>query len=409
MDTAGRYAELGVDVQKAIETLKTLQISLHCWQGDDVGGFEQLNSPLGGGIQVTGNFRGKAETPQQLRDDLNKVYSMLPGRHRLNLHAIYGDFTGKTADRDKINPEHFQSWADWSMEQNVAIDFNPTCFSHPLAADGFTLSSKDKKVRDFWVRHVKKSREIAAFFAKNQKNPSVNNIWIPDGFKDRPADLYGHRCILTESLDEIFQDDFSQIRDAVEPKLFGIGSESSVIGSFEFYLGYALTRNKMICLDMGHFHPTESVADKISAILQYQNELLLHVSRPVRWDSDHVVILNDDLYSLALELIRSDALNKAWIGLDFFDGSINRIGAWVIGARSTLKAVLFALLEPRKLLIEYEESKNYYARMALMEEIKTLPFGEIWNQYCESAFVPTDRDLIQEVEHYEHEVLSKRS
>jgi L-rhamnose isomerase len=405
------YRELGVDVDAALDILKKQALSIHCWQGDDVGGFERAGAELeGGGIQVTGNYHGKARNLAELRADLEKAYSLIPGRHRLNLHASYGDFGGEFVDRDKIEPKHFDSWIEWGAKHGIHIDFNATLFSHTKADEGFTLSSKDPEIRNFWIEHVKRARKIAAYIGEKQGSPCIHNIWIPDGSKDIPVDRYGHRKILVESLDEIMGLDLSkdQVRDAVESKLFGIGSESFVVGSHEFYLGYSLTRNTLLCLDMGHFHLTESVADKISSFFQFQDELLLHVSRPVRWDSDHVVILNDDLRALMEELVRSDALGKTHIGLDFFDATINRIGAYALGSRSALKGLLAALLEPRKLLKDYDEAGNYFARLALLEEAKLLPMGAVWDEYCRAAGVPTDRELIDEVMKYEHDVLSRR-
>lgn len=406
-----QYAEIGVDVKSAIEKLKKINLSIHCWQGDDVGGFETADSELsGGGIQVTGNYPGKARNIEELRLDLEKVYSLIPGEHRLNLHAIYGDFNGEKVDRDQIEPKHFKSWVEWAKKNNVKLDFNASCFSHPMADSGFTLSSKDKKVRDFWIEHVKRAREITAYFGREQGSPSVHNLWIPDGAKDNIVGRMDHRTILKDALDEVFslELDDKEIKDAVECKLFGIGSESFVVGSHEFYMGYALTRNKMLCLDLGHFHPTESIADKVSSLYQYLDEMLLHVSRPVRWDSDHVVTLNDDIYNLMLELVRSGKINNTYIGLDFFDGTLNRIGAWSVGSRASLKGILFALLEPKKMLTDFEEGGNNFARLALLEEVKTKPFGIIWDMYCKEMNVPTDRELIDNVLKYESSVLAGR-
>jgi len=406
-----QYAEIGVDVDSAISRLKEISLSVHCWQGDDVGGFESPDATLsGGGIQVTGNYPGKAGNPDELKKDLEKMYSLLPGRHRLNLHAIYGDFEGKKVDRNQIETRHFKSWADWGKDQGIKLDFNASCFSHPMAESGFTLSSKNKEVRDFWIDHVKRSREITAFFGREQGSPSVHNLWIADGAKDNVVCRMDHRTILKNTLDEIFSLELSdrEIRDAVECKLFGIGSEAYVVGSHEFYMGYALTRNKLLCLDMGHFHPTESIADKISSVYQYLDEILLHVSRPVRWDSDHVVTLNDDVYSLMQELVRSGKISNTYIGLDFFDGTLNRIGAWAVGARASLKGILFALLEPYAQLKSYEEEGNNFARLALLEESKTKPFGIIWDQYCRDMGTLTDRQMINDVLEYEKTVLSGR-
>jgi len=408
-----RYAELGVDVDAALENLSQISLSIHCWQGDDVGGFERPDSGLsGGGIQVTGNYPGKARNVDELRMDLKQVYSLIPGKHRLNLHAIYGDFGGKYVDRDQIAPEHFKGWIEWAKENDLKIDFNSTCFSHPMAHSGFTLSSKDKSIRDFWIEHVKKAREISAFIGKEQNGPCIHNLWIPDGSKDIPIDRFGHRKLLKESLDEIFEVEYdkSEIKDALESKLFGIGSEAFVVGSHEFYLGYALTHGKMICLDLGHFHPTELVADKISSILQFSDELMLHVSRGVRWDSDHVVILNDDIRYLCEEIVRSGNINNIHIGLDYFDATMNRIGAWTIGARATLKGLLIAFLEPTEKLKEYEENGDNFARLALLEELKTMPFGSIWDYYCQKMMnVPLNRYIIDNIHDYEKRLTNKRN
>jgi len=406
-----KYAELGVDVENVLNKLNKISLSIHCWQGDDVAGFEKADSKLsGGGIQVTGNYPGKARNIAELRMDLKKVYSLIPGKHRLNLHAIYGDFGGKYFDRDQISPEHFKGWVDWARENDLKIDFNSTCFSHPMANSGFTLSSKDKFIRDFWIKHVKKAREISAFIGKEQNNPCIHNLWIPDGSKDLPVDRFGYRKILKDSLDDIFSVKYkkSELKDALESKLFGIGSEAFVVGSHEFYLGYVLTHGKMICLDLGHFHPTELVADKVSSILQFSDELLLHISRPVRWDSDHVVTLNDDLKFLSEEVVRSGNIDKIHLGLDFFDASINRIGAWTIGARATLKSLLIAFLEPTKKLKEYEEKSDNFARLALLEELKTMPFGIIWDYYCQKMNVPVEAEIINDIHKYESKVTSKR-
>ena len=408
-----KYAELGVDVDTALKSLNHTSLSIHCWQGDDIGGFERPDSGLsGGGIQVTGNYPGKARNVDELRNDLEKVYSLIPGHHRLNLHAVYGNFGGKYVDRDQIAPEHFKGWIDWARENNIKIDFNSTCFSHPMAESGFTLSSKNKSVRNFWIKHIKKAREISSFIGKEQNDPCIHNLWIPDGSKDIPIDRFGHRKLLKESLDEIFEVEYdkSEIKDALESKLFGIGSEAFVVGSHEFYLGYALTHGKMICLDLGHFHPTELVADKISSILQFSDELTLHVSRGVRWDSDHVVILNDDIRYLCEEIVRSGNINNIHIGLDYFDATMNRIGAWTIGVRATLKGLLIAFLEPTEKLKEYEENGDNFARLALLEELKTMPFGSIWDYYCQKMMnVPLDRCMIDNIHDYEKRLTNKRN
>ena len=407
-----RYARLGVNTEGVIETLGNVSLSLHCWQGDDVGGFEKPDARLeGGGIQVTGNYPGRARTAEELRMDIKKACSLIPGRHRLNLHAMYGEFGGKSVDRNEIGPEHYREWIDWARGENLKLDFNATCFSHPKADSGLTLSSKDKGIREFWIEHVKRCRAISAFMGRELQSPCIHNLWIPDGMKDMPADRWAHRVLLREALDEIYAVEYngSEMKDAVESKLFGLGSESFVVGSHEFYLGYALTRGKMICLDLGHFHPTESIADKISAILQFSEELLLHISRGVRWDSDHVVILNDEMRSVAEEIVRSSVLERVHIALDFFDASMNRVGAWIIGARATLKGLLMALLESRTKLKELENAGDNFGRLALMEELKTMPFGAVWDYYCYRQHVPVGKDWINDVEEYEKSVLFKRT
>ena len=408
-----QYAALGIDTDKALETLKKTPVSMHCWQGDDVGGFEHAGAVLGGsdGIQVTGNYPGKARSLGELRADIEKVYTLIPGSNRLNLHANYADFSETGfADRDALEPRHFASWVAWSKEQGIPLDFNSTFFAHPKAG-GMTLSSKDKGIRDFWIEHAKRCREIGAYFGKEQKSPCIHNIWIADGMKDLPADRAGYRRILQESLDDILSIKYSndQLRDCVESKVFGIGTESYVVGSHEFYMGYAVSRNMMITLDMGHFHPTENVADKISSMLLYVPEIMFHLSRGVRWDSDHVTILNDDMRMIGEEVVRSGKLDKIHLGTDFFDGSINRIGAWAIGTRATKKALLWGLLQNADQLVKYEEEGNYFARLALNEQFKTLPFGDVWNYFCERENTPTDSQLIGVVMDYEKTVLSKRA
>ncbi len=398
------YAEIGIDTEKVMDDLKKVPLSLHCWQGDDVGGFESPDAELtGGGIQVTGNYPGKAGTVAELRTDIEKVYSLLPGKHRLNLHASYGEFDGKRIDRDEVEPSHFSGWVDWAREQGTGLDFNATYFSHPLAETGFTLSSKDEGIRNFWIEHSKRSREIAAYMGEALGSPSIHNIWIPDGFKDYPVDRAGYRQMLKNSLDEIFSVKYPSafVKDAVETKLFGIGSEAFVVGSHEFYMFYAALNNIMVCLDLGHFHPTELIADKISSVLLFSEELLLHVSRPMRWDSDHVVVLNDDIRFLGEELVRSGKLDKIHIGLDFFDATLNRIGAWVTGARSTLKGLLAAMLQPIETLVEFEVSGNYYGRLGLSEQLKSMPFGAVWDMYCIRNGVVPESKLIPEVLAYE--------
>lgn len=405
-----RYAELGVDVNRALKLLETIPISLHCWQGDDVGGFENFGGTLGGGLVATGNYPGKARTPDELRADLEKAYSLIPGKHRLNLHAFYGEFGGKKVDRDQIEPKHFQNWITWAKSLGIGLDFNPTCFSHPKSADGFTLSHPNKTIRDFWIEHCRRSREIGAAMGKALGKTTVTNLWIPDGMKDTPADRRGPRERLEQSLDAIFKKklDPKHNLDAVEGKLFGIGAESYTVGMHEFYLGYAVKNQTLVCLDAGHYHPTENMADKISSVLCFVPEILLHVSRGVRWDSDHVVTLTDELNAIAQELVRGDYLARTHIGLDFFDASINRIAAWTIGTRNMLRALLIAMLEPYEQYKKLELAGDYTSRLALMEESKTLPFGAVWDFYCESKNVPAGEDWLAEVKRYEKEVLSKR-
>jgi L-rhamnose isomerase len=408
---AEQYAALGVDIAAALSRLAEVPISLHCWQGDDVAGFENSGLPLGGGLAVTGNYPGKARTPDELRADLDQALSLIPGRHRLNLHASYAETGGQRVERDALEPSHFRNWIDWAAERKLGIDFNPTFFSHPLAAGGFTLSHRSPAVRNFWVNHGIACRRIGAEIGKALGTPCITNVWIPDGYKDTPVDRAGPRLQLIESLDAIFAEPLSPAYhlDAVESKLFGIGSESYVTGSHEFYLGYAITRRKLLCLDAGHFHPTEVISEKLSAILPWVERLLLHVSRGVRWDSDHVVTLNDELTALARELVRNDYLGWVRIGLDFFDASINRIAAWVIGTRAMLKALLAAFLEPIDALREAEASGNFTARLALLEENKTLPVGAVWDMYCVQQGVTPGREWLRDVSEYEMKVLAKRS
>jgi L-rhamnose isomerase len=406
-----QYAALGVDTDKVIADMENVNISLHCWQTDDVGGFEKPGAELGGGgIQVTGNFPGKAKTIEQMRADLDKVMSLLPGKQRLNLHAIYGEFDGKLVDRDQIEPKHFQGWIDWAKKRGIGLDFNCTCFSHPYADDGFTLSSRDEKIRKFWVEHTKRCRAIGAEMGKQLGTPAVHNIWIPDGSKDTPVDRNTLRKQLKKSLDEIFSVKYpkTQLKDSVESKLFGIGSESMVVGSQDFYLGYALQNNTMITLDNGHFHPTEQVGDKISSILLYIDEVLLHLTRGVRWDSDHVLTFNDELLLIVQEIVRCNALGRVSVGLDFFDASLNRIGAYVIGTRSAQMAFMYAFLEPFKTLVKYEEEGKNFERLALLELLKSKPFGAVWDYYCLKNNVPVGEDYISEIVKYENEVLLKR-
>lgn len=406
-----RYAELDVDVHACLRQLGTIAISLHCWQGDDVQGFEKSGQAIGGGLAVTGNYPGKANTPDELRADAETAFSLIPGRHRFNLHASYGEFGGQSVDRDAIEPKHFQAWIDWAKQQGLVLDFNPTYFAHPLADDGFTLAHADPKIRQFWIDHGIRCRHIAAEMGRQLASPCINNIWIPDGFKDTPADRAAPRQRLAESLDALFQEslDARCVKDAVECKLFGLGSESYVVGSHEFYLGYAITRNKLLCLDAGHFHPTEVISDKISSILTYVDEILLHVSRGVRWDSDHVVTRTDELLAIAQEIVRGQYLGRVNIGLDFFDASINRVAAWVIGTRNTIKAMLSALLEPTPLLRDAEAAGDYTKRLALSEELKTYPVGAIWDYYCLQNDMPTGTKWLDKVRRYEQQVLSERA
>ncbi len=406
-----RYAELGVQTDAAIKNLASIAISLHCWQGDDVGGFESSGEELGGGLAVTGNYPGKARTIDELRLDLEKAYVMIPGAHRLNLHAIYGEFSGQHVERDEIGPEHFQGWIDWAKQQQIGLDFNPTFFSHEKANDGLTLSHPDSGIRNFWIDHGIASRKIGAAMGQALGSPCVTNVWIPDGYKDTPASRKAPRERLVESLDAMFSEEIDPKLnlDAVESKLFGIGSESYVVGSHEFYLGYAIMRQKLLCLDAGHFHPTEVISDKISSVLNYVPELLLHVSRGVRWDSDHVVTYTDELQAIAQELVRGEYLSRVHIGLDFFDASINRIAAWVIGTRNMIKALLVALLEPTAQLEQLELAGDFTSRLALMEEQKSLPFGAVWDYYCLTSGVPTGSNWLSELKQYENKVLSHRS
>jgi len=407
-----QYAELGVNTDRVIKMMEEVVISLHCWQADDVGGFEKPDAELGGGgIQVTGNYPGKARNADELRQDIEKVMTLLPGKQRFNLHAIYGDFGGKFVDRDEIETKHYQGWIDWAKEMGVGMDFNCTCFSHPKADDGFTLSSKNKKNREFWIEHVKRCRKIAADMGRQLGIACVHNLWIPDGSKDIPIDRYTLREILKESLDEIFAVEYpaEYLKDSVESKLFGIGSEAMVVGSYDFYLAYAIRNNKMICLDNGHYHPTEQVGDKISSCLQFLDELMLHVTRGLRWDSDHVVTFNDEILLIAQEVIRADALSRVNIGLDYFDASMNRIGAYVTGTRAAQMAFMYAMLEPVLKLKEYEENAKYFERLAMLEIMKSKPFGAVWDYYCYKSRVPVGIEYIKEIEKYEKEILSGRN
>ncbi len=405
-----RYAEYGVDTDRAMETLAGISISLHCWQGDDVGGFESPGGELGGGLAATGNYPGKARNADELRADLDKAYSLIPGTPRLNLHAIYAETGGKPVARNELRPEHFAGWVDWAKANGHGLDFNPTCFSHPLAASGFTLASYDAGVRRFWIEHCIACRRIGAHFGRELGSPCITNIWIPDGFKDTPADRKRPRELLKESLDQILAEkiDPKYNRDSVEGKLFGLGSESYVVGSHEFYLGYAISRRILLCLDSGHFHPTETIADKISAVLMFLDEILLHVSRGIRWDSDHVVVLSDDLQAIAQEIVRGGYLGRVHVGLDYFDASINRVAAWVIGARAMQRALLQALLEPLERLREMEVAGDYTGRLALLEELKGLPSGAVWDYFCLQRGVPVGMRFMDEIRAYEKQVLARR-
>ena len=405
-----RYADQGVDTDAALARLADIAISLHCWQGDDVVGFEGTSEDLGGGLAVTGNYPGKARTPDELRSDIDRALSLIPGRHRLNLHASYGEFGGQRIDRNEIEPKHYAGWIEWTKERRLGLDFNPTYFAHPNAADGFTLAHADAAIREFWIEHGVRCRRIGAEMGRRLGSACVTNFWIPDGSKDLPVDRMAPRERLVQSLDTIFAEklDPRHNLDAVESKLCGIGSESYVVGSHEFYLGYAITRQKLLCLDSGHFHPTEVISDKISAVMNYLERILLHVSRGVRWDSDHVVTLTDELQQIAQEIVRGGFLDRVHTGLDYFDASINRVAAWVIGTRNIQKAFLTALLEPIGRLREAEENGDYTSRLALLEEQKTLPFAAVWDEYCLREDVPVGEAWLAEVKTYEREALSLR-
>ena len=401
-----RYASLGVDVEKAMELLEQVSLSMHCWQADDVTGFESAGS-LSGGIQATGNYPGKARNIDELRADILKAVSMIPGNHRLSLHEIYGDFGGKFVDRDQVEPAHFESWMQWAAENNMKLDFNSTSFSHPKSGD-LSLANPDEGIRNFWIEHTKRCRAIADEMGKRQGDKCVMNLWIHDGSKDITVNRMKYRALLKDSLDKIFEQDYEHMLDSIESKVFGIGLESYTVGSNDFYIGYAAQKNKLVTLDTGHFHPTESVADKVSSLLLYVPELLLHVSRPVRWDSDHVTIMNDATMVLCKEIVRCDALNRVHVGLAYFDASINRIGAYVIGSRATQKCLLQALLEPLHLLREYEAKGQGFERLALLEECKSLPWNAVWDMFCLKHGVPVGESFIAEVQKYEAEVTSKR-
>lgn len=405
------YQDINIDINNSLNILNRIPISIHCWQGDDLIGFEKESRKLdSGGILTTGNYPGRARNIEELQSDIKEAFSLIPGKKRLALHAIYGNFEDEKVDRDKIKPDHFSRWIDWAKKKNLGLDFNPTFFSHPKSKSGYTLASRNKNIRDFWIEHLKRSREISNFIGEQLNTVCINNIWIPDGEKDQTATKLYHREILIDSLNKGLEKDFPKqnIKDSLESKLFGVGSESFVVGSHEFYLAYAIKNNKMITFDTGHFHPTELVSDKISAILPFISGIVLHISRGVRWDSDHVPILSEELISIMSEIVRANAFNKIFIGTDFFDASINRIGAWVIGARAVIKALLYALLEPTKLLNKCEFENKKFERLALFEAFKTMPFELIWNYYLAINNMPSDLEIIQEINNYEIKILQKR-
>ena len=402
-----RYAAIGVNVEKALENLQKVAISIHCWQSDDVTGFENLGNLGGGGIQATGNYPGKARNIDELRADIEKVLTLIAGQHRLNLHEIYGDFQGKIIDRDQVAPEHFATWIQWAKEKGLKLDFNSTSFGHPKSGD-LTLANPDKAIRDFWIEHTKRCRLVSEEMGKAQNDPCIMNLWVHDGSKDTTVNRMKYRQLLEQSLDEIFAIDYKNMKDCIEAKLFGIALESYTVGSYDFYLGYGAKKQKIVTLDTGHFHLTESIADKISSLLLFTPEIMLHVSRPVRWDSDHVTIMNDDILDLSKEIVRANALDRVHIGLDYFDASINRIGAYVIGIRATQKAFLQALLEPIETLRAYEANGQYFERLALLEEAKGLPWNAVWDYFCLKNDIPVAEDYITEIQKYEKEVTSLR-
>lgn len=405
-----RYAQIGVDVNAALAQLDKLPISLHCWQADDVTGFENPDGQLTGGIQATGNYPGKATSIDQLRADIDKAMELIPGDHRVNIHAFYGDFKGQKVDRDQIEPAHFQSWIDWAKEKNYKLDFNCTCFSHDKSSDGLTLSHPDAEIRNFWIEHVIRCRKIAEEMGRQLGSKCMHNIWIPDGSKDVTVNRYAYRKNLKESLDKVFEykTNDNYMLDCIESKLFGIGAESYTVGSHEFYMGYGIQNNIIVTLDGGHFHPTEMISDKISALLLFLPEVMLHVTRGIRWDSDHVVNLNEEIVAIAQEIVRADAVDKVHIGLDYFDASINRIGAYVVGVRATQKALVQALLEPLAKLREYEAKGQNFERMALLEEAKSMPWGDVYNYYCAQKGVIVGESYIADIQKYEQEVTLKR-
>ena len=402
-----RYADLGIDTEAALAALQKVSLSLHCWQADDVTGFENRGGDLTGGIQATGNYPGKARNIEELRADILKAKSFIPGEHRLNLHEIYGEFGGGFIDRDQVEPKHFQGWIDWAKTNGMKLDFNSTSFSHPKSGN-LTLSNPDSEIRSFWIEHTKRCRAIAEEMGKAQGDPCILNVWVHDGSKDITVNRMKYRELLKESLDEIFAKKYDHMKDCIESKVFGIGLESYTVGSNDFYIGYGASRGKIVTLDTGHFHPTESVADKLSSLLLFTPEVMLHISRPVRWDSDHVTIMNDETMDLMKEIVRCDALDRVHIGLDYFDASINRIGAYVVGSRATQKCMMQALLEPLAKLREYEANGQGFERLALLEESKSMPWNAVWDMFCLRNDVPVGEDFIAEVQKYEREVTSKR-
>ena len=402
-----RYAEIGVDTEKALAALQNIPLSLHCWQADDVTGFENRGGDLTGGIQATGNYPGKARDIDELRSDILAAKSMIPGKHRLNLHAIYGEFGAERIDRNEIEPRHFAGWIEWGRANGMKLDFNSTSFSHPLSGD-LSLANPDPAIREFWIEHTKRCRAVTEEMGRAQDDPSIMNVWVHDGSKDLTVNRMKYRELLRDSLDRIFETEYGHMKDCIESKVFGIGLESYTVGSNDFCIGYAVSRNKIVTLDTGHFHPTESVADKLSSLLLYTPEVMLHVSRPVRWDSDHVTIMNDETMDLMKEIVRCDALDRVHIGLDYFDASINRVGAYVVGSRATQKCLMQALLEPLAKLREYEANGQGFERLALLEESKSMPWNAVWDMFCLRNDVPVGEEFIARVQKYEREVTSKR-
>lgn len=402
-----RYAAIGIDTEEVLEQLRNFHLSMHCWQADDVKGFEVQAGALSGGIQSTGNYPGAARNIDELRADILKAKSLIPGSHRLNLHEIYGDFQGKVVDRDEVTVDHFRSWIDWARENNTPLDFNSTSFSHPKSGN-LSLANPDKGIRDFWIEHTRRCRDIADEMGKAQGDPCIMNLWIHDGCKDVSVNHYLYRSLLKDSLDKIFSEEKANMKDCIEGKVFGIGLESFTVGSHDFYTAYAAANGKIPTIDTGHYHPTESPADKVSALLCFVPELMLHVSRPIRWDSDHVTIMDDPTQELFSEIVRADALGRVHYGLDFFDGAMNRIGAYVIGTRSAQKCMLRALLEPRELISRYELEDRHFEVLALMEEAKSLPWNAVYDEFCLRSNVPVGDAFIAEIQAYEKDVLSKR-